>query len=109
MGQGGSNRPLELRTETVRPEGPQDGVTIKNDTRTDALLYFANSAWGSVSLGYVRSGKSVNLPTSVNVDAWAHFEGDSGVFLRWPGPHVTYSRKKTNLTPGQSYSLSDFD
>lgn len=102
---------LELRTETMQRQGvPQgDGVTIKNDTQHNALLYLKNTFWGDVSMGYVRSGNSVTLPSVVNVDAYALFESVSQVFLKWPGPEVFFNKKKINLTPGQTYSLSSFD
>lgn len=66
-----SDRPLEPRVETIHPKGSSDGVTIRNDSQYDALLYLNNSFWGDVSVGYARSGESITLPTIVNVDAHA--------------------------------------
>lgn len=84
------------------------GVTIRNDLRSDALIYLSNAVWGSVSIGYVRAGHSVTLPTSVNVDGHALFQHDAGTFVQWPGPIIAPGPRKINLTPGQTYSLSNF-
>lgn len=109
-----SNAPLKPRTETthtgVRP-GEDQTIKIINDIQKDALIFFHNGAWGPISVGYVRVGKSVDLTTNVNVDAFALFEADEGVFLYWPNfwtVNKTYNTSKGNLTPGQSYHLSDF-
>lgn len=97
------------QTETMQQTLSADsGVTIKNDIRPDALIFLNNAFWGPVSVGYVRAGHSVTLPTIVNVDAYALFEGDAGTLMQWPGPKVHYNVKKINLTPGQTYSLSNF-
>jgi hypothetical protein len=101
----------EVRTETIGLQtlSAAEGVTIKNDTRSDALVYMNNVVWRSVSLGYIRAGKSGTLPTIVNVDAYALFvSADAAVFIDWPGPKIHYNKKKVNLTPGQTYSLSNF-
>ena len=109
-----SNAPLKPRTETIYagvPPGDVQKIHIINDTQYDALIYFNNGAFGSISVGYVQVGKTVDMPTNVNVDAYALFEGDEGVFLYWPNPwsvQITRSRWKQNLTPGQTYHLSDF-
>jgi hypothetical protein len=104
----------ESRTETIHPQREllaEGAVTIKNDLDRDALIFLSNLAYGAVSVGYARHGKSVDLPSLVNVDAYALFEDGSGVFVKFKGfaTEVTYSKKKVNLTPGQTYSFSDFD
>lgn len=101
---------LELRPETLLPQGSSDGVTINNNIGRDAVIFFSNLAWGPVSLGYVRAGNSITLPTAVNIDAYARF--DEGVFVRWETfarYKIQCNKKKINLTPGQTYSLRDFD
>ncbi|MGA3129636.1 MAG: hypothetical protein ABSD59_02475 [Terracidiphilus sp.] len=103
---------LELHPESLGAKGASNEVTIKNNTERDALLIVSNAFWGPVSLGYARAGKSVALPTIVNVDAFAKFQDGSGVFVQWDSVakwRVFCEKKKINLTPGQTYSLSDFD
>jgi hypothetical protein len=100
-----NNRQTENIQQTLSVDS---GVTIRNDLGSDALIFLTNAWWGSVSTGYVRAGRSVTLPTVVNVDAFAQFQGDAGTFAQWPGPTITFDKKKINLTPGQTYSLSNF-
>jgi len=97
------------QTLTLRSASPADGVTIRNDTPYDALILLNNGFWGQVSAGYARAGNSVTLPSIVNVDAYALLMNGSGIWITWPGPTIYYNKYKINLTPGQSYSLSDFD
>ena len=66
----------ESRTETIHPQPEllSDGaVTLKNDLDHDALIFLSNGGWGAVSVGYARHGNSVDLPSLVNVDAYALF------------------------------------
>ncbi|HEV7767844.1 MAG TPA: hypothetical protein VGQ76_22770 [Thermoanaerobaculia bacterium] len=98
------------QTETIQQQtlSLDSGVTIRNDLRSDALIFLTNAVWGAVSLGYARAGHSVTLPTSVNVDAHALLQHDAGTFVQWPGPIIAPGPRKINLTPGQTYSLSNF-
>lgn len=96
-----------------RPFDPQasdavkGGVTIRNDVDHDVMLCLKNAAWGMISVGYARAGESVTLPSIVNVDAFALYQGAFGVFIQ--GLRVWATRYKINLTPNQTYSVSDFD
>lgn len=105
-----SNESLGPQTETLQqPQGGANSVKIKNNIQNDVMIYLHNDFWGAASLGYVRAGQDIDMPASVNVDAYAMFMNGQGIFMRWPGPVITCTRKKINLTPGQTYSLSDFD
>lgn len=109
MAEGKSSERPATRTATPEPPASGRAITLVNDTRSDVVAYLQNRIWASISLGYIRAGESLALPSVVNADAYVLYElRKSDVFLRWPGPEIRYTKKKINLTPGETYKISAF-